>query len=87
LRESTAVPVSREEYDMAFVGFMSSGVGRLARIVAGVAFIIFGALLGGGWFVLTVVGLVPLFAGVFDLCIFAPLLGQPLSGTTVRQQR
>ena len=72
---------------MAFAEFMSSGVGRSARIVAGVALVIFGAFLGGGWLTLVVVGLVPLLAGVFDVCIFAPFFGQPFSGKTIRGRR
>ena len=85
--EPTEVPVSYEELVMAFAKFMSSGVGRSARIVAGVALVIFGAFLGGGWLALVVVGLVPLLAGVSDVCIFAPLFGQPFSGETIRGRR
>jgi hypothetical protein len=72
---------------MVFAEFMSSGVGRTVRIVAGVALIALGASLGGAWLALAVVGLVPLLAGVFDVCIFAPLFGQPLSGKTIRGRR
>jgi hypothetical protein len=35
--------------------------------------------------VLAVVGVVPLVAGVFDFCIFAPLLGMPFTGKAARQ--
>jgi hypothetical protein len=34
--------------------------------------------------VVAVVGLVPLVAGVFDFCVFAPLFGDPLSGAQIR---
>jgi len=37
-----------------------------------------------GGIVLAVVGLVPLLAGVFDVCLFAPLFGAPLKGADVR---
>lgn len=69
---------------MVFAEFMSSGVGRTLRITAGVALIILGAALGGGWLALAVVGLVPLLAGGLDVCLFAPLFGQPMGGKTVR---
>jgi hypothetical protein len=70
---------------MAFVKFMSSPVGRIVRIVAGVALIAVGAGLGGsGGIVLAVVGLVPLAAGVFDVCVLAPLLHQPFTGKRLR---
>jgi hypothetical protein len=31
-----------------------------------------------------VVGLVPLVAGLFDFCVFAPLFGAPMSGPKIR---
>ena len=37
-----------------------------------------------GGLILAVVGVVPLAAGVFDFCVFAPLFGQPLSGPAIR---
>jgi hypothetical protein len=85
--ESTTVSLSQEEHVMAVAEFMSSGVGRTVRIIAGVALIVFGASLGGGWLALAVVGLVPFLAGVFDVCLFAPLFGHPLSGKAIRGQR
>jgi hypothetical protein len=32
-----------------------------------------------------VVGLVPLLAGAFDVCLLSPLFGGPLSGEAVRK--
>ena len=69
---------------MGFSKFMASTAGRAARIVAGVALIVVGGLLGGGWWTLAVVGLVPLAAGALDLCLFNVLFGQPLRGKAVR---
>jgi hypothetical protein len=71
-----------------FFGFMASTNGRIARIVAGLVLIVVGlAMVGGTWgIVLAVVGLVPLAAGVFDFCVFAPLFGLPFMGTKLRQQ-
>lgn len=69
-----------------FVVFMASGMGRLVRIIAGIALIAVGLLVMQDTVgvILAVVGFVPLLAGVFDFCIFAPLFGNPLSGTKIR---
>jgi hypothetical protein len=69
-----------------FVSFMASSTGRLVRVLAGLA------LVAWGWFglsgmtgtVIAIVGLVPLVAGLFDFCVFAPLFGAPLSGPRIR---
>lgn len=70
----------------AFVTFMASATGRLARIVAGIALIAWGLLGFGGTagIIIVVIGAVPLLAGLFDVCVFAPLFGQPLSGSKLR---
>lgn len=65
---------------MGFAKFMSSWTGRLIRLLAGIMLIWLG--LGivqgiGGW-ILAIVGLAPLVAGLFDFCVFAPLFGGPL---------
>ena len=67
---------------MAFTNFMSSTAGRGLRIIAGLALIGIGlAVIGGtGGIVLAVVGLVPLGAGVANVCLFGPLLGSDLHG-------
>lgn len=64
---------------MAFARFMSSWTGRLIRIVAGIILIIVGLTVveGTGGIILAVVGLVPLLAGIFHFCVFAPLFGGP----------
>ncbi len=71
---------------MGFAKFMSSGLGRGLRIVVGLALIAVGLVsVGGtGGFVLAIVGAVPLLAGVFDVCLFAPLFGAPLKGADAR---
>ena len=71
---------------MAFVKFMGSQAGRVVRIVAGLALLAIGLLAvggTGGW-VVAGIGLLPLAAGVFDFCIFAPLLGYPFGGKELR---
>jgi hypothetical protein len=69
-----------------FVKFMASTTGRIVRIVAGLALIAWGLLGLGGTtgVIVAVVGLVPLAAGLFDFCLFAPLFGNPLSGPKIR---
>jgi len=69
---------------MGFSKFMASTAGRAVRVIAGVALIVVGGLLGGGWWALAIVGLVPLAAGALDVCLFNVLFGQPLSGKAVR---
>ncbi len=71
---------------MTFIRFMVSGSGRGVRIVAGLVLIGVGlaVLHGPGGVILAVVGLVPLAAGVFDFCVFAPLFGLPVLGPAVR---
>ncbi len=75
---------------MAFASFMSSAAGRILRMLVGLG------LIGLGVFLivtastipvgilLAVVGLLPLVAGLVDVCIFAPLFGAPFSGAKVR---
>jgi hypothetical protein len=59
---------------------MSSRAGRLSRIAVGLVLIAIGLAIGGGWLTLSVVGLIPLFAGALNVCLLAPLMGQPLKG-------
>jgi hypothetical protein len=71
----------------AFFSFIASVAGRLLRIVAGIILIVVGLVWihgVGGW-VLAVIGLVPLAAGVFDRCVFAPLFGLPFVGWRLRR--
>lgn len=65
-----------------FASFMASPAGRGLRIVAGAAIIAVGVGRMGttSGVVLIVVGLVPLLAGIFNVCMIAPLIGAPFSG-------
>ena len=69
-----------------FVSFMASAAGRIVRIVVGLLLIVWGwfGLGGTTGIIVAVIGLLPLIAGVFDFCIFAPLFGNPLSGAKIR---
>ena len=69
-----------------FIAFMASTTGRIVRIVAGVALTAWGllGLDGATGIIVTIVGAVPLLAGLFDFCLFAPLFGCPISGPKLR---
>jgi hypothetical protein len=72
----------------AFFGFMASTAGRAVRVVAGLVLILVGLLaVQGTWgWILALVGLVPLLAGLFDYCVFAPLARLPIGGKDLRQE-
>jgi len=69
----------------AIARFINSPTGRVLRIAVGLG------LIGWGYTrrpesmgtVLMVVGLVPLAAGLFDLCLISALLGGPLKGSRI----
>ncbi len=69
-----------------FISFMASLTGRVVRTVAGLALLAWGLLVLGGpvGILVAIVGLVPLLAGLFDFCVFAPLFGAPLNGPRIR---
>ena len=69
-----------------FVSFMASTTGRITRIVAGIALIVWGVMgiQGPAGILVAVIGAVPLVAGLFDFCVFAPLFGDPMSGPRIR---
>ena len=75
---------------MAFAKFMASPAGRWLRVIVGVVLVIVGAILAFQpantlpGVIIAVVGLLPLVAGVVDVCVFAPLFGAPLSGPRIR---
>lgn len=72
---------------MGFTRLMATLLGRSIRIMAGVALIAAGLYVGGAWgAVVGVVGAVPLLAGIFNVCLFAPLFGAPFSGGSLRPQ-
>jgi hypothetical protein len=68
------------------VTFMASGIGRLTRIVSGIVLLALGllAIEGTAGLIVAVIALVPLLAGIFDKCVFAPLFGDPFSGPAIR---
>lgn len=72
-----------------FVNFMASKVGRIVRIIAGIALIAWGllGLSGTVGILVAAVGLVPLLAGLFDVCVFAPLFKNPFRGPEIRREQ
>lgn len=68
--------------------FLASMTGRWVRAIAGVVLVAVGIwLVGGTWgWIIAVVGLVPLLAGLFDRCVFAPLAGLPFNGPDLRKE-
>lgn len=67
--------------------FLAGSTGRIVRVVAGAVLIVIGLFVTEGalsW-ILVIVGLVPLLAGLFDRCVFAPLFGLPFVGPSLRE--
>jgi len=71
-----------------FVKFMASVNGRVTRVVAGLVLIALGiwGINGALGVIVAIVGVVPLLAGVFDVCVFAPLFGNPFRGKDIRAE-
>ena len=70
-----------------FLQFLASQNGRIVRALAGIVLIIIGYLVGdtAGW-IIGIIGLIPLAAGILDFCVLAPLMGQPFWGRDIRQR-
>jgi len=68
--------------------FLGSQAGRILRGLAGLILIALGIwAISGMWqWVLIIIGLVPLAAGLFDFCLFAPLFNLPFLGDRLRDQ-
>ena len=69
---------------MVVLRFLGSTWGRGVRVVAGLALIGTGIVLGDGWRALAIVGVLPLAAGVFDVCVLGPLFRLPFLGRRFR---
>ena len=74
---------------MAFVQFMASKTGRYVRIAVGIILLILGIFVvqDTAGIVVTIIALVPLLAGVFDVCLLAPLFGAPFKGADIRAHK
>jgi hypothetical protein len=71
--------------ESAFARLVNSPAGRIARIVIGLGLIAWGYThrAESSGIILMVVGLVPLAAGAFNLCLISALLGGPLSAARI----
>jgi len=69
-----------------FLDFMASTAGRIARIVAGIALITVGIVIGGAGWLIAAIGVVPLLAGALDVCLLAAVLRQPFKGADFRSR-
>jgi hypothetical protein len=72
-----------------FSKFLNNKAGRIFRVVAGIGFIMVGYIfrdhvLG---IVSIVWGVLPLTAGVFDICYVSLVLGGPISGKKIREMQ
>ena len=75
---------------MALINFLASNpAGRAVRIVAGIVLVVVGLLVIGSTagIIVAVIGLVPLLAGLVDVCVFAPLFGASFYGKQIRGER
>ncbi len=72
---------------MALAKFLASTNGRILRIVAGIVIIaiaLLATLDTAPRVILVIIGLIPLLAGIFDVCVIAPLFGLPFAGREIR---
>lgn len=73
---------------MQLVKFMTSGMGRVARIILGLVILSVGLWVVQGTFgtILAIFGLIPLSGGIFDFCMIGFALGYPLKGEEARKK-
>jgi hypothetical protein len=73
---------------MQIVKFLTSGMGRGARIVMGIVIMMVGVLVvqGNVGTVIAIVALIPIAGGLFDFCLLGFALGYPLKGDEARKK-
>ncbi len=72
---------------MTFTRWMSSALGRILRVLAGLVLIGLGFYVQGVWgWVIGVVGVIPILAGAFNFCLLGPILGAPFNGRRIVPQ-
>lgn len=73
---------------MTFAAFMSGGLGRGLRVVAGLVLIVLGIRMHTAiGTIVAIAGIVPLAAGAFNWCLAAPLFGGPISGSDIHNRK
>ncbi|GAC1575087.1 MAG: hypothetical protein NVS3B18_08780 [Candidatus Dormibacteria bacterium] len=70
---------------MKLVELIGTRPGRLARVIVGVALVGIGLRSHGVRRGLAVVGLIPLAAGLCDVCVLGPVVGRPFQGEAFRR--
>ena len=67
---------------------MATRAGSIIRIIVGLILIVVGICWGQGMagYIIVIVGLVPILAGIFDKCLFAALFKLPSDGSALRQK-
>ncbi len=71
---------------MAVLRFFGSTPARVVRVAAGGRLIPIGLRRAAPWRALAAVALVPLAAGVLDLCLIGPLVRLPFDGKALRER-
>lgn len=61
---------------MRFLGCMNSPTGRGLPVAVGAATVTGGLVLGGGWWALAVLGLLPLLTGALGICPVTAMAGR-----------
>ena len=69
---------------MGFVKFMASTTGRIVRAVVGVIVLVWG--ISTNSILLDILGVFFIAVGLFDVCIFGPLVGKSFSGKKLRAE-
>ncbi len=71
---------------MKFAKFMSTPTGRWLRVIVGLVLILVGllAIHGKKGIVVAIIGLIPFLAGIFNVCVLAPLFGGPFKGSDAK---
>jgi len=72
---------------MKFSQFMATNLGRALRVIVGLILVIVGILMNNTLgYIISIIGLIPFAAGLFDWCLLAPLFNLPYKGKDIRSQ-
>ncbi len=73
---------------MQLVKFMTSGMGRVARIVLGIVILSLGLFVvqGTPGILMAILALIPISGGLFDFCLIGFAMGYPLKGAEARKK-
>lgn len=72
-----------------FAQLINTPTGRIVRIVVGLVLIVWGYTQRADTIgiIFMVVGLIPLAAGMFNLCLISAMLGGPISGARIAKSK